>query len=413
MKIKLLILSQYFPPEIGAPQNRLFELAIRLQKKGIDISVLTAMPNYPNMEIHSDYKGLKYHFEKIENIKVHRTSIYVSKNTRFLSRLRNYFSFVWSSYINRNKIHEDVDYVFCESPPLCLGISAYLISKSMNAKMIFNVSDLWPESAEKLDIVNNKLLLKAATLLEEFLYKNSILITAQTQGIVSNIYNRFPKKDIYWLPNGVDSALFKPESTVLDWRRENNFKDEDILFFYGGILGHAQGLEVILKAAKSFLKTENIHFILMGSGPEKKKLLQIKKAELLNNVHFFNPVNKSMIPKVINSIDASIIPLKKISLFEGAIPSKIFENLAMQKPIILGVKGEAKELFIDKGKCGLYFEPENKNELIKCLNVIINNPILKKKLGENGRAFAKKYFDRDQLANKFHEKILKTHENFN
>ena len=150
----------------------------------------------------------------------------------------------------------------------------------------------------------------------------------------------------------------------------------------------------------------------MGSGPEKENLLKIKKAESLNNVHFFNPVNKSMISDVVYSIDASIIPLKNIPLFEGAIPSKIFENLAMEKPIILGVKGEAKELFIDKGKCGLYFEPENKSELIECLNMIINNPLLKKTYGENGRAFAKKYFDRDQLANKFHRKILETHENF-
>jgi glycosyltransferase involved in cell wall biosynthesis len=413
MRINLLILTQYFPPEIGAPQNRLFELATRLQNKGIDISVLTAMPNYPNMEVHRNYNGIKYHFEKIENLKVYRTSIYVSKNLGILSRLRNYFSFVWSSYINRHKIEEDIDYVFCESPPLFLGISAYLISKSKNAKMIFNVSDLWPESAEKLGIVNNKLLLKAATILEEFLYKKSTLITGQTQGIVNNICKRFPEKDVYWLPNGVDSDLFKPEMRKLDWRKENNFKQTDVLFFYGGILGHAQGLEVILNAAKSLLKNENIHFILMGSGPEKENLLKIKKAESLDNVHFFRPVNKSMITDVIHAIDASIIPLKKIPLFEGAIPSKIFENLAMEKPIILGVNGEAKELFIKKGKCGLYFEPENKKELVECINMIINNPGLKKKYGENGRAFAKKYFDRDQLAEKFHEKILKTHEKFN
>ncbi len=406
MKLKLLILSQYFPPEIGAPQNRLFELAIRLQKKGIDVTVLTAMPNYPNMEIQNEYRGLKYHFEEMNNLKVHRTSIYVSKNTGISSRLRNYFSFVWSSFKNRNKIVGDFDFILCESPPLFLGISAYLISKSKKAKMIFNVSDLWPESAEKLGIVKNKLMLKMATYLEEFLYRKSILITCQTQGIVKNIKNRFPNKNIYWLPNGVDSKLFQPNNNTKTWKRENGFKNEDILFFYGGILGHAQGLEIIIEASKHFEKKKNIHFILMGSGPEKIKLISKKETYKLDNLHFFNPVKKTMIGEVISSIDASIIPLKNIPLFEGAIPSKIFENLAMEKPIILGVNGEAKELFIEKGKCGLHFEPENINELVSCINKLIDKPELKSSLGKNGREYAKNHFDRDTLADNFYDELI-------
>ena len=405
MNTKLLILSQYFPPEIGAPQNRLYELSIRLQKKDIDVTILTAMPNYPNMEIHQEYKGLKYHFEEINNLKVHRTNIYVSKKTGILARLRNYFSFVWSSYKNRNKLERNYDFIFCESPPLFLGISAFLFSKNKKAKMIFNVSDLWPESAEKLGIVENKFLLKLATYLEEFLYKKSILITGQTKGIVQNINSRFPKKDVYWLPNGVDSKLFKPGISKTNWKIENNFKSDDLIFFYGGILGHAQGLEVIIEAAKSFKENEKIHFILMGAGPEKSKLLELKDSFQLKNIHFFEPVTKSMISEVISSIDASIIPLKKIPLFEGAIPSKIFENLAMEKPIILGVNGEAKELFIDKGICGLHFEPESKTQLVACINKLIEDPVLKDKLGKNGRNFAKKYFDRDNLANDFLQKL--------
>jgi glycosyltransferase involved in cell wall biosynthesis len=405
MKIKLLILSQYFPPEIGAPQNRLFELAIRLQQKGIDVSVLTAMPNYPNMEIQNEYKGLKYHFEEMDNLKIYRTSIYVSKNTGILSRLRNYFSFVWSSYKNRKKVSGDYDYILCESPPLFLGISAYLISKSKKAKMIFNVSDLWPESAEKLGIVNNRLMLKMATLLEEYLYKKSTLITGQTQGIVKNIKDRFPKKNVYWLPNGVDSELFQPNDNN-NWKEENGFKKEDILFFYGGILGHAQGLEIIIEAAKHFKNKKTIHFILMGAGPEKEKLFNLKETYKLENLHFFEPVKKNKIGEVISAVDASIIPLKKIPLFEGAIPSKIFENLAMENPIILGVNGEAKELFIDKGKCGLHFEPENKIELVSCINQLIDSPELKKQFGKNGRNFAKAHFDRDSLANSFYKELI-------
>ena len=106
---KLLILTQYFPPEIGAPQNRLYELAVRLEKSGIDITVLTAMPNYPQMEIHENYKNLKYHFEEMNSMKVHRSSIYVSKSKKIVSRLRNYFSFVWSSYwVGKKKLEKRV-----------------------------------------------------------------------------------------------------------------------------------------------------------------------------------------------------------------------------------------------------------------------------------------------------------------
>ena len=167
--MRLLILTQYFPPEVGAPQNRLFELAVRLQKMGVDVTILTAMPNYPKMIIHSDYVGKKYCYEEIDQLKVHRSSIFVSTDRSIIKRLLNYFSFVYSSYRIGKKKTGKFDYIFCESPPLFLGISAYLLAKSKNAKLIFNVSDLWPESAEKLGLVTNKLLLKISTWLEEFL----------------------------------------------------------------------------------------------------------------------------------------------------------------------------------------------------------------------------------------------------
>ena len=156
--MKFLILSQYYPPETGAPQNRLHSLALNLVKNGCEVEVLTAMPNYPKMEVFESYKGLKYSIEYIDSIKVHRSKIYVSKSKGVFKRLLNYFSFVLSSMKSLNKLKK-TDYVICESPPLFLGISALYISKKLNAKLIFNVSDLWPESADKLDIVTNKFFL--------------------------------------------------------------------------------------------------------------------------------------------------------------------------------------------------------------------------------------------------------------
>ncbi len=406
--MKLLIVTQYFPPEIGAPQNRLFELAVRLQNSGVDVTVITAMPNYPQMVIHKEYVGKKYAFEKIGEIKVHRTSIYVSQNKSIISRLRNYFSFVWSSYFTGSKkVDDKYDFVLCESPPLFLGISAYKIAKKKKAKFIFNVSDLWPESAEKMEIVTNKFFLKLATKLEEFLYKKSDLITGQTQGIVANIQTRFPQKNVYWLPNGVDLNYFQPSKDKnTQWRKDNDFKSYDVLFFYGGILGYAQGLETILHAAHK-ISNHKAKFIFMGSGPEKDKLIQIKNQLSLVNVFFFDAVSKAEMPEILNSIDAAIIPLKKLDLFKGAIPSKIFEALAMEIPLVLGVDGEARELFIEKGNCGLYFEPENVQELQEAIQKILDEPQLMETFGSNGRKFADQHFNRNNIANAFKVELEK------
>lgn len=399
--MKIVILSQYFPPEVGAPQNRLFELAVRLQKMGAEITVLTAMPNYPQMQVLPAYKSKVYLHEKIENLSIHRAWIFVTKSKSIPLRLLNYFSFVFSSFwIGLFKLKKH-DLLICESPPLFLGITAYLLSKLKGSKMLFNVSDIWPESAEKLGLVTNRTFLKSATLLEEFLYRKSFLISGQTQGIVKNIQQRFPSKTITWLPNGVDLSLYNFENNTSNWRAQNQFLESDFIMLYAGIIGHAQGLEVILKAAKLLQSTKQLKFILLGSGPEKEKLEAMANELKLSNVFFYPAIVKSEMPAVVSAIDISIIPLKKLDLFKGAIPSKIFENLAMKKPILLGVEGEAKELFIEEGKCGWAFEPENENDLAQKITYCLENKNQLLEFGNNGYIYVKEKFTRDKIAANF------------
>ena len=365
--MKILFLTQYYPPEVGAPQNRLHELAIRLKKLGCEIEVLTAMPNYPSMEIHEAYKGKKSMVEYIDDVKIYRASIFVTKDKGVFKRLLNYFSFVFTSFfIGMFKVNTKYDAILVESPPLFLGISGYLLSRLKRTKLIFNVSDLWPESAEKLGLVTNKYMLQLAYKLESFLYKKSVLVTGQTQGIVADIQTRFPDRNVYWLPNGVDLSLFQPSSfTFGKWREKVGYAKDDIVLLYAGILGHAQGLEVILKAAKLVEEHQRVKFAFLGSGPEKERLVSLKEELSLKNVMFHDLVPKSEIPQIIRDVDFSIVPLKKLPLFLGAIPSKIFENLAMKTPIILGVDGEARDLFIKEGDAGYYFEPENVQTVIE------------------------------------------------
>ncbi len=401
--MKILLLTQYFPPEVGAPQNRLFELAIRLQKKGAQVDILTAMPNYPAMEIHPEFKGRIFSKEEMQGLKVFRSWIYVSKSKSIPIRLLNYFSFVFSSLFFGLFIKGKYDFLMVESPPLFLGITARILSIQKRAKLIFNVSDLWPESAEKLGLVTNKRFLKWATTLEEYLYRKSALITGQTQGIVKNIKTRFPQKEVYWLKNGVDMNFFDAESLQnSNWRAENGYDPNLQLFLYAGILGHAQKLETILEAASLLKDNTNIRFIMMGSGPEKDFLLDEKERLQLNNVDFIGVQPKAKMPEIVAAVNATVIPLRKLDLFLGAIPSKIFENLSMKKPILLGVDGEARELFIEEGKAGLFFEPENAQALADAVLKIASNDTLQKELGENGFRYVAEFFERDKLATDFY-----------
>jgi glycosyltransferase involved in cell wall biosynthesis len=396
--MRILFLTQYYPPEIGAPQNRLHELAVRLKANGVDIEVLTALPNYPKMEVHEAYKNGKLREEIIDNIPVHRSWIYVSKSKGIISRLLNYFSFVWSSYWRGRKL-ASFDYLLIESPPLFLGYSAMRLSRKLNAKLIFNVSDLWPESAEKLGIVTNQRLLSLAYNLEAKCYNKSTLITGQTQGIVDDIKRRFPTKKVYWLPNGVNVNFYNPERIEdSDFRERNNFKSTDLLLFYGGILGYAQGLEIILKAAKLLEDKPEVQFIIQGSGPEKDKLVNLKAELKVTNVHFLDPVSKSEMPSIVKAIDVALVPLKNLPLFQGAIPSKVFEALAMKKPLLLGVDGEARQHFIEKAQAGLFFLPENEEDLVRQIRQIIENPAKLIDMGNNARSYVSANFNRDKIA---------------
>lgn len=395
--MKLLILTQYYPPEVGAPQNRLHELAVLLNRKGITVEVLTALPNYPKYVIHLEYLHGDRREESIDGVKVYRSGIWVSKSKGIISRLLNYFSFVWTSYWRGRKLGK-YDFLLVESPPLFLGYSALGLSKKLKAKLIFNVSDLWPESAEKMGIVTNRFLLGMAYRLEAKCYRRSVLVSGQTMGIVENIKERFPATRTHWLPNGVDPGFYDPEKVQADFRERHGIPEDHLVLFYGGILGHAQGLEVVLHAASKLSDKDKCTIILQGSGPEEFKLKELAGQLNLNRVLFLDPVEKSFMPGVLKEVDVALVPLRKLDLFQGAIPSKIFEALAMEKALLLGVEGEAKLHFIENAKAGLFFEPENSEALTKMIRLMSLNRNEVTEMGRRGRKYVVENFNRDKIA---------------
>jgi len=403
--MRILFLTQYYPPEVGAPQNRLSELAVRFHQGGNQVEVLTAMPNYPSMRIFPGYRG-KWHLrEELDGITIYRSWIFVTSRPSVFLRLMVYFSFVISSlYVGLFRLKR-FDLILCESPPLFLGITAWLLKKAKRAKLLFNVSDLWPESAEKLGLVTNRFFLRISRQLEEALYRGSDLISGQTQGIVANIEARMPEKRVFWLKNGVDLSVYSPGKGNPGWRSECGFDPGDFILFYGGILGYAQGLEVILNAAARFTAGERIRFVIAGEGPLKKELMAQAADMGLTNVNFLPAYPKNRMPDVISEIDASVIPLRKLDLFKGAIPSKIFEILAMGKPLLLGVEGEAKTLFIDEGRCGLAFPPEDDGALAEVVRQLGQNRELYDGLAGNAYLYVSQRFDRDLIFSEFQQFI--------
>jgi len=399
--LKILILTQYFPPETGAPQNRLHDLALKLQAKGAVVSVLTGFPNYPRYEVFPAYKGKWYGRENLDELEVHRSWIYVTKRKSIIYRLLNYFSFTFSAFWAGWWRLGKTDVIICESPPLFLGITAVLLKWIKGAQLVFNVSDLWPESAVKLGIIENKALIKVSTILEEWIYRRSDKVSGQTQGIVHNIQSRFPEKPVFWFRNGVDATDLEARMRQQSWRAAQGFGEEDVLFYFGGLIGYAQGLDCMIHAADRLKALPNVKFVVVGDGPDKERLLQLKQQLGVDNIYFFDGVPKSEIINIIQSIDVAIIPLKKIDLFLGAIPSKIFEIIYLKKPLLLGIEGEAKTLFIDEAKAGLAFEPENAEALAQQIQYLLAHRNLIAEFGANGHDYVNTHFNRVAIANEF------------
>ncbi len=319
---KILIITQYFYPEVGAPQTRYMELAKRFVQMGYKVTILTAMPNYPKMEILSGYRGKIYLKENFNGMEVHRSYIFVRNTPSLKFRLLNYFSFVFTSILTGVLKVSRQDLIICESPPLFLGISAIILKKFLKAKFVMNIADLWPEQAEKLGLVKNRTLLKLTYKLEGFIYKHSDLVSGQTMGIVDNIKGRYNNVKTFWLRNGIDVENYR--NYKINPELVKPFNKADFILIYAGIIGYAQGLDTILLCANELRNNPDIKFLLVGSGPEKKRLINLKQELHLENLIFIDPVAKSEIPGLVSLSAAGIVPLKENAFFSRSDTFKDF-----------------------------------------------------------------------------------------
>ena len=395
--MKLTILTQYYPPEVGAPQNRLSHLASHFASEGHDVTVLTAMPNYPGGKIQQGYGGLLRR-ERNGRVRIIRTLIFPSRSAALLPRLLNYFSFVFSSALFGSFLLSPSDFLLVESPPLFLGVTAAWLSRLKHAKLIFNVSDLWPESAVRVGVIRQESFAhRFGMRLESFCYRHAWLVTGQSRSILQDIEARFPDQATFLLSNGANTKVFHPQKRTGEARARLTRNDEFVVL-YAGLHGLAQGLEQILDAAQQLQQEEGYRFVLIGDGPHKKSLIRKAEGAGIRNVTFLDSMPSTAIPELLAAADMVVVPLGMH--IPGAVPSKLYEAMASGRPIVLVAGGEAAEL-VRRHKAGMVVMPGQVSSLVQAIRDMRCNRELAVELSENARHAAVEHYDRTQIAKSF------------
>lgn len=403
--MKVLIYSQYYLPESPPGAHRLASLANSIRKSGHTVEVLTSWPNYPEFKIKNGYKQKFYDTEIINEICVHRSGTILLGGKGKISRLMVYLSFQFSSIINAIRKIEKPDVIFCLSPPITNAIGGIVLKKYFRARLIVNIADLWPESGVKLGLIKNKFLIRLLGSVEKKLYKEADGIACQTNGILRNIESRFPDKKLLWFKNGVDFEFYKRNTVSAKLVANVRPNLNSFVVLYSGLIGHAQGLDVLVRAASIIDNEIDISYLIVGDGPLLQDMKnQVEKIGLKNFV-FEGNQPKEMMPSYMSLANICLVPLKKTDLFLGAIPSKIFDCFAMRKTILLGVDGEARELFQNKYNCAHYYEPDNAADLADMILKSMLNISEIEQMGDRAYSVVENHFDRARINNEVIEFI--------
>lgn len=401
--MRILLLTQYFPPEKGAAQVRLGELAGGLQSQGHEVTVVTAFPNYPTGIIPEKYRKKFFSRENMGGLTVLRTWIYPVKRGRFWLRLLNYFSFVFSSLYGICRSGRQ-ELIIVESPPLFLGLSAVIASAVKKAPYILNVSDLWPESAVQLGLVSNKFLIDMSERLESYLYRKAFKLSAQTEGIVQALQKKgVSSGDILFLPNGVDTELFRPREKDGELEEELGLQGKYIIL-YAGTMGYAHGIETALEAAAILKSEEDIVFLFVGDGSERPRLEHLAREKDLSNVRFIDFQPLEVMPRYYSLASLSLSTLRRYKLSEGVRPSKIFPALASGSPLVYVGEGEGAEI-VRESSGGVVLEPENPRLLADTIIRLKNDSAYCRELSIKGREFVQANYSWQSIIRKWLDRL--------
>lgn len=397
--MKIGLLTQYYKPEMGAPQNRLFEMMRGLKQLGNDVCVVTAMPNYPTGKIFNDYKGKITCKEELDGIEVKRYWLYASNARKALPRIWNMVSFSFMAIFSLRYLRsKQLDYLIVESPPLTLGIVGIILSKLLKCKLIANISDIWPLSAKELGAMSDGVLYHYLEKWEHRIYKKAYISMGQSQEIVDHIASKGAKR-VYLFRNGVDPSRF-------DTLEEIKPEEGRIKLIYAGLLGFAQGVADICNSI-NFAKL-GMEFHIYGAGGEQQAIEKIISDNPDKGIYYHGVVSRNELPHKLKEANMTLIPLVK-NIY-GAVPSKIYESMAAGLPIMFLGEGEGAQIVVSN-KIGLVAHAKDYEGLKYNIEYAVAHTEEMKQMSKNCIDCAHNMFNRPKQIkdlNAFLEKHLKS-----
>jgi glycosyltransferase involved in cell wall biosynthesis len=407
IRVKILYVSQYFPPEMGAPAARAAELAHHWSQGGHEVSVLTGFPNHPTGVVPPEWRArlrrLTYQ-EKVGSVDVFRTWLWPLPNRKSHERMRNYASFCLSAAL-RGLTLPRPDVIIATSPQLLVGLAGWWIAFSHQIPFVFEVRDLWPESLTAVGVGSEDSLLHHTLAgIARFLYERSDRIVVVTPAFKDRLVEdwRIPAEKISIVENGVETEVFAPgPANVTTELRKHLNAEEKFLVSYIGTMGNAHGLETLLDAASQLQrKNPDVLFLLLGEGAEKHRIQALAQSQDLKNVQFLDQQPREKIPAFISASDACLVLLKKADVFKTVVPTKMLEFMSCARPVILGVDGQARQI-VEKAAAGIVIEPENPDALVAAIQQLHANRDLGPSMGYKGREYIVENFSRAHTAHKY------------
>ncbi len=395
--MNIAVYTHYFPPEVSAPSIRLNDLAREWIALGHRVQVVTCFPNHPTGKLFPGYQGGFYQREVLDGIDVHRHWTYRTPNRGTLMKSLGHISYLPSALLISNSHIDRPDVVIGSSPTFLAAEAAARTARSRRVPFVMEVRDLWPAVFTELGVMKNPSITRWLERVELGLYRRATRVVTVTESFRQNLQSRnVPPGKVVTIPNGADLDFWSPREEPSELRKQLGVNDA-LVVMYLGTHGISHGLKSVLAAAAQLHDRDGIQFVFVGEGSEKRDLVEQAGNLRLGNVRFIDPVNKEQARDYYALADVCLVPLRNIKLFDAFIPSKIFEIMAMARPMVGSVRGESAEILRRSG-ASLVVEPENPAAIAEALVKLHSNPGLRRSMGESGRRYVIEHYSRRKLA---------------
>ncbi len=403
--MKIAYLSQYFPPEIGAPAVRVAELSRCWAASGNSVSVLTGFPNHPTGVVPPEYRPkLRRLFmrDDREGFRVFRTWLWPLPNRKSWERILNYSSFAVSVAL-RGLFVGKPDVLIATSPQLLVGLSGLIVARCRRVPFVLEVRDLWPESLQAVGVAGERsLMVRILKTIAGLLYREADHIVVVTYSFKTYLEEKWgvPAEKISVVRNGVDHNLFHPKEPDQNIVREFELNGKFVVSYIGTV-GNAHGIDTLVSVAKMLaISDPNILLLVIGDGAEKESVRRMAEQEVLRNLCILPAQPRAKIPALIAASHACLVLLKKSDVFKTVLPTKMMEYMSSGRPVISNVEGEAADL-LTSANAGVCVAPQDPEALWRAIRALRANPETCRRLGRNGRAFVLRSLTRDRTAEEY------------